>query len=50
MILKIIAIYMLIMNLCLYTNMCKHKENNMFIQSIMYFIPETILVMYILTA
>lgn len=46
---KILCIYMLIVNFILFMNSAKEKNSNMIIQSITYFIPQIILIMYILT-
>lgn len=46
---KILCIYMLIVNFMLFINSAKDKRSNIIIQSILYFIPTLILIIYVFT-
>lgn len=45
---KILSIYVIIVNLILFDNCRKNKESNLLIQSIMFFLPILMLALYVL--
>lgn len=46
---KILALYLIVINLILFGNCAKNKEANLFTQIILFFLPTLILALYVLT-